>query len=123
MKEVSMRDLLVVPRLQDRINLGIGVLLFISPWLLQFTDMMDAAINAWLCGLVVVGVATAALISFRQWEQWHGIALGAWIIISPWVLGFAPLVSVTALHVVLGLLLVVSESWEIWRLRHPAAAA
>lgn len=112
-----MRDLLKVPRLQDRINLGVGVLLFISPWLFQFTDMTGAAINAWLCGVVVAGVATAALISFSQWQQWHGIPVGAWIILSPWVFGFAPLVPVTSLHVLLGMVLVVSECWEIWQLR------
>lgn len=113
-----MRDLLNVPRLQDRINLGVGIVLFISPWLLQYTDMTAATVNAWLCGVVVAGVATAALISFRQWEQWHGIAVGAWIILSPWVLGFAPLVPIAGLHVLLGLMLVASECWEIWQVRH-----
>ncbi len=111
-----------VSRLQDRLNLMIGVLLFFSPWVLGYTDLTAATLNAWICGVVISGTAVAALIALKEWEQWHGIALGGWIVIAPWVLGFAPITSVAVAHVMLGILLIASEYWEIWQVRHPHVA-
>jgi hypothetical protein len=37
--------------------------------------------------------AIAALAAFQKWEEWVNAALGAWLIVSPFILGFG---SVTA---------------------------
>ena len=51
----------------------------------------------------------------------HGIVLGVWILIAPWVLGFAVITTATAAHVVLGVFLIASEAWEIWSVKHQSA--
>ena len=39
------------------INVVLGVWLFISPWVLRYTDVSDGATNAWVFGVVAVLVA------------------------------------------------------------------
>ena len=113
-----MRKLFEIPRLQEWINIAIGAALFVSPWMLQFTDLSQAALNAKLCGFVIAVVAVGALLAYGEWEEWHGIALGAWIMVAPWVLDFAPATTAAGAHVLFGALLIVSEGWEIWNVRH-----
>jgi SPW repeat len=48
-------------RWQSWLNLVVGVWLFISPWVLRYTDVSDGAINAWVFGVVTVLVALWAL--------------------------------------------------------------
>jgi hypothetical protein len=38
-------------------NVVLGVWLFISPWVLRYTDVSDGAVNAWVFGVVTVLVA------------------------------------------------------------------
>lgn len=44
-----------------------------------------------------------------QWEDWAGIALGAWLIVSPWILGYAEHSAATVNSVLLGTVLAVAE--------------
>ena len=106
------------PRLQEWLNLLIGGALFVSPWVLQYRDLSGAALNAQLCGFIICAVAVGALLAYDEWEEWHGIALGAWIVAAPWVLDFVPVVAAAGAHVLLGTLLIVSEAREIWIVRH-----
>jgi hypothetical protein len=39
------------------VNIVLGVWLFISPWVLRYTDVSDGATNAWVFGVVTVLVA------------------------------------------------------------------
>jgi SPW repeat len=48
-------------RWQSWLNVIIGVWLFISPWVLRYTDVSDAAANAWVFGVVTVLVALWAM--------------------------------------------------------------
>jgi SPW repeat len=47
------------------INVILGVWLFISPWVLSYTGTSDAAVNAWVFGVVTVLVALWALSARR----------------------------------------------------------
>ena len=78
---------------QDWGNLVLGFWILISPWALM-TKGTDTAVNATTWNLYVVGIAltvfsVAALIAFQVWEEWVNLALGAWLLISPWLLGFS----------------------------------
>jgi SPW repeat len=42
------------------VNVVLGVWLFISPWVLRYTDVSDGAVNAWVFGVVTVLVAVWA---------------------------------------------------------------
>ena len=75
-------------RWQDSLSLVLGLWLILSPWALGYAGIELAFWNAIILGIVISAVAMAALIEFQEWEEWFGMAFGAWLILSPWVLGF-----------------------------------
>ncbi|TAN01035.1 MAG: hypothetical protein EPN45_13340 [Rhizobiaceae bacterium] len=70
------------------LTLILGVWLFISPWVLANAPGGNWAWDAWIVGAVVALLSIAALVQLAQWEDWVSLILGAWLFISPWVLGF-----------------------------------
>lgn len=74
---------------QDTVSLLLGVWLIFSPWILGFTGTPVAMWNAVLFGVLIAIMALMALIEFQEWEEWADMVIGAWLIVSPWVLGFA----------------------------------
>ncbi len=107
-----------VDRFQDWINLIVAALLFASPWLLGYTGIVPASWNAWICGAVLAALAVAALAWFAEWEEWISIALGAWLVVAPWVLGFNVVVAAMRSHVILGLVIIAFAGWSAWSARH-----
>lgn len=75
-------------RWQDWIILIGGIWLFISPWLLSFGDA-NYSWDAFIMGILLIIFSLFALGNKRIWEEWVTLIIGAWIFISPWVLGFA----------------------------------
>ena len=59
------------------------------------------------------------------WEEWLNLIVGTWVLVSPWVLGFAG-TTATRVHFVIGVIVAVLAALEIWLLyqrppRHTAA--
>ena len=106
---------------QDWINLICGVLLFISPWALRFSGDVTAARTAWVGGVIIFLMGVAALAQFAEWEEWVALVVGALIVISPWVLGFAAIHAAMWTCVVLGVIVALSSISEIWTVHHPEA--
>jgi SPW repeat len=48
-----------------------------------------------------------------KWEDWVGIALGAWMLVSPWVVGFSDHGAATMNALVMGTILVLEELLEL----------
>lgn len=111
-------------RPQDWINVILGGCLFASPWVLNFAEASAAAWNAWVVGIAVAGLAVAALAAFAEWEEWLAGALGVWLVVAPWVIGFAANSAALWTHVVIGVLVLAVAAWAIWetRQRPPAHA-
>jgi xanthine/uracil permease len=74
---------------QDWVNLILAVWLFISPWVLNFAGQQRPSWDAWIVGIIVGVLSIAALTQVQDWEEWINLLLGAWLFISPWVLGFS----------------------------------
>ena len=78
---------------ENWVNFALGVWLFITPWIMSHNLMSDTAVmvnwNAWIAGAVVAITAGLALQDLRPWEEWVNLALGAWMILSPWIFGYA----------------------------------
>jgi hypothetical protein len=89
---------------QDTVNVVLGLWLIVSPWVLGYAVQTTPAWNAYVLGVVIAVAAVAALVSFHAWEEWVNVALGAWLVVSPWILGFAA--STTALwnQIVVGII-------------------
>ena len=111
-------------RPQDWANLVLAVGLFVSPWMFGYVDEQIPARNAWVCAIVIAALAIAALSVLKEWEEWINLFLGAWVLVSPWALGFGMNVGALWSHVVLGLLIAAIAAWSIWDIRHlPHATA
>jgi hypothetical protein len=108
---------------QDWINLALATLLFLSPWALGFADHLTAARTAWASGIVIAFIALAAIVEFAEWEEWINLLLGLWLIIAPWVLGFAGVALAMRAHVALGVLIALFSAWELWTVHHETSHA
>jgi hypothetical protein len=104
----------------DIYNLVLGVFLFLSPWLFTMTRE-TARIDTWASGLLVAAVSAAAIVAFRQWEEWVSLLAGLWMIVSPWALGF---VGTPAMHVNIGVGCAVAflAALELWLVRYETDA-
>lgn len=96
------------------INVLFAAILFVSPWLLGFS-YETAGLNAWASGLLLGLVSVVAILSYAEWEEWIDLALGAWILGSPWVLGFPADAAATKVHVMIGLIVTVLAAIELWK--------
>ena len=96
---------------QDSLNLLLGAVLFLSPWLFGFAPEQTAASNAYVVGAIVAVMALAALFAFQAWEEWVSGVLGVWLVISPWVLGFSGHATAMYTHVLIGIAAIVLAVW------------
>jgi hypothetical protein len=98
-------------RWQDIANFLLGVWLVGSPWVLGYADQTAAAWNASVIGLAIALVAASTLVASRVWEQRITAGLGAWLVVSPYILGFATVQAASWNHFVVGVLVVGLTLW------------
>lgn len=65
---------------------ALGALVAASPFFLSFSENVPATANALLCGMAVVILAMVNKRAPRPWAEWSALALGLWIVVSPWLL-------------------------------------
>ena len=65
----------------------LGALLFVSPWLLS-RSFASARADAFAGGALLVLVSLLAIAAFREWEERINLAIGCWILASPFLLHF-----------------------------------
>ena len=98
---------------QDSLTFVLGAVLFFSPWLFGFVDTHTvAAMNAHVVGAVLAVMALMALFAFQTWEEWVTGVLGAWLVISPWFLGFGTVEVPLLTHLVVGVAVIVLAIWS-----------
>lgn len=97
---------------QDAINLVLGAWLIASPWVLAYAVERVPTTNAVVVGAIIALAAAAALYAFQAWEEWTNVALAAWLIVSPWVLGFSTLQIAMWNHVAVGVAVLVLALWS-----------
>ncbi len=96
----------------DVYNLVLALGLFATPWFLaRATATTD--LDIWASAVAIGVISMMALLAFSWWKEWTNLALGLWLIVSPWVLGFA---HTRAMHVSIGIGVVVAflAALEIW---------
>src|SRR5260370_19024656 len=108
---------------EDWLVIALGIWFWVSPWVLGFAgNDMPATQNAFLVGLLLIVASTVVIFAFRPWEQWINIAIGAWLVVSPWALDI-PTTLVMANFVVVGLLVLGLALYEVRDLLRHAHAA
>jgi signal transduction histidine kinase len=106
---------MVARRWQDWANLVLGAWVFVSPWVLEYsgTASTSAAWNAHVMGAAIVVFALIAAYMPKAWEEMINTLAGVWLVVSPFVLGFASAMTI-ALHTVLvGILATAFAVWAM----------
>ena len=72
----------------DIYNLCFAAFLLVSPWIFAYAQK-NARIDILVSSAAVAVTAISAIIAYANWKEWLNVLLGTWLIVSPWVLGFA----------------------------------
>lgn len=87
---------------EDWASMAVAAGLFFSPWYARFSDHHAATVNAVFVALALLYFAQLALAWLEPWEEWVNLALGLWLIVSPWGLSFADRPEPTLTHLIFG---------------------
>lgn len=104
-------------RVCDVLNLILGAFLFFTPWIFGFAAGAET-LNAIISGIIIAVLSIAALAAFMEWEEWLNLVAGLWVLVSPWLLGFANTTAM-GVHVIVGILVVVIAAVELWMMHRP----
>ena len=100
---------------QDLACMGLGVLVLLSPWVVPNDDMGIMTVNTVVVGLAVLLVSELELAGHTAREEAANAAAGAWLMASPFVLGYGGELQIW--HLVLGALVVGFAAAEFWQER------
>jgi hypothetical protein len=102
-------------RWQDWAALGLGPWLFAAPFFMPYGPLTGlAAWNSSVVGAAVTISAAWVLWSARKWQEAVNLALGLWLIVAPFPLGFhASLETAAWSQIAVGVLLVASAIWAL----------
>ena len=102
----------------DLYNLLLAAILFGAPAFLAHAGRA-AELDLGLTAAAIIVVSIAAMIAFAVWEEWINMALGLWLVVSPWILGFA---HTRAMHFAIGIGVAITflAALDLW-LRYEAA--
>ena len=89
-------------------------MLFLTPWTLGYVGERTISWNAWVSGAAIFAVAIVALVAFTEWEEWINLALGVWVAVSPWILGFYANATATNVHLAAGLAVALLAGVRLW---------
>lgn len=98
---------------QDPINLVAGLWMIVSPWVLAYQAESRPMWNAVILGVLIGAVAFSELFKVFAWQEWASVLFGAWLIISPWVLGFSALTAAMLNAVVVGIVVGALALWAL----------
>jgi hypothetical protein len=99
--------------------LALAVFLFVTPWLFGFSREAARA-DDWMSGVLVLAIAAAAVLAFAKWEEWATLTLGIWVLVSPWLLGFAH-TKAMAVNIAVGLIITYLSALELWLIHYAPA--
>ena len=100
----------------DIYNLILGAALVLSPWLFTFTRGAAKA-DAWVIGAAIILLSVRALVVFVEWEEWIVLVCAAWLVASPWLLGFLHTPAMR-LDIGIGLLVMYLAALELWLIHY-----
>ena len=94
------------------LNILAGVWLIMSPYVLGFAGT-EAATNAIIVGIIVgfLALINASSPGSFVWSNWINSILGLWMIISPFVLGFAN-GAIVMNSIILGIVVIALSAWS-----------
>jgi hypothetical protein len=106
---------------EDWFGMLLGVLIVVSPWFpFSSHDVMDAErstmiLNTFVVGMLVFGLAQLEYVALQRWEEVAEIALGVWLIASPYIFGYSGDGLLRFWHSSLGGLVVLLATLQLWQ--------
>jgi SPW repeat len=96
------------------INVIAGLWLIISPFVLSYTGLQGALWNDVILGIVIAALAAIRVAGAmdQPWLSWVNVVLGAWVIISAWVLGFVDTPAALWDNVIVGVIVLIVAAWS-----------
>jgi SPW repeat len=76
------------PQVTSSLTVLVGMWVFLSPWLLGYSEFGRPSWNAAATGLAITAVAAAVLAGRSRAVAWGNLLLGAWLTLSPRVLDY-----------------------------------
>jgi TRAP-type uncharacterized transport system fused permease subunit len=110
---------------EDWFGMLLGVLIVVSPWFpMQSSQVVDSErsvmiLNTFVIGMLVFGLAQLEYVALQRWEEVAEIALGLWLMASPFIFGYSGDDMLRIWHITLGgivVLLGALQLWQDWRL-------
>ncbi len=98
---------------QDPLNLILGVWMIVSPWALAYADKPRPMWNAVVIGVLIAALALLTLFKVLAWEEWVSVALGVWLAISPWILGYSTVTAAMRDAVAVGVVVALLALWAL----------
>jgi hypothetical protein len=110
-------------RWQHAANFLLGICLIVSPWVLDYADQAAAAWNVAVTGLAIAVVAASTLLIYHEWGERITALLAAWLLVSPYILGFSTMTAASWTHFVAGVLVAVLALWSASSARESGGVA
>jgi hypothetical protein len=102
----------------DLYNAILGAFLFVSPWLFAMGSA-PARNDAFLSGAILIAASLLAITAFREWEEWVNLAIGLWLLASPFVLGIPHHTAGMHVAVTVGAVVTFLALLELWLVHNP----
>jgi hypothetical protein len=99
----------------DVYNILLATLLALSPWLFAYPQAA-MRLDAWVSSAAVLALALAAIVTYAEWQEWAAVVMGVWLMVSPWVLGFAD-THAMFIDIAIGVLVAYDAALELWVVR------
>ena len=91
---------------ENWVNLVLGAWVFVMPWVIShtlptmrtagtrwnytiFSAMAGAMWNFAIVGAIILVAAMMAIKQIKPWEEWTNMTAGFWLVLSPWMFGYA----------------------------------
>lgn len=98
---------------QDPVNGLLGAWLIVSPWALGLQQPRIAMATLVVAGILLLAASAGAILLPSAWEEWFGAAVGAVLMVSPWVLGFTGTTLAMQVALFTGLAAVILTLWVL----------
>jgi hypothetical protein len=92
---------------EDWAGIALGTWMLMSPWVVGYSAVEAATMNALVMGTILVLEEMLDLGVHEALEEWIDIAVGFWLVVSPFALGFVSSMAATVNAIVVGGLTVV----------------
>lgn len=107
-------------------NIAAGLWLIAAPFILAYTGVTAAMWNAILVGLAVLALAWIRVAKPLQNEgaSWTNVALGVWLLIAPFALGYTATAAAMTNDIIVGLIVAGLGTWSALASRdyHPSGS-